>query len=145
MHAVDGVSLGVEAGRDARHRRRVRLGQERLDADGDGPHAGARTPTISGTARFEGRDLLTLPNEELRRIRGNDIAMIFQDPLSSLHPFYKVGAQLVEAIRDAPGRLEGAGARARRSSCSSWSASRTREGASTPTRTSSPAACASAR
>jgi peptide/nickel transport system ATP-binding protein len=55
--------------------------------------------TISGSARLDGRDLLTLPNEELRRIRGNEIAMIFQDPLSSLHPFYKVGTQLVEAIR----------------------------------------------
>ena len=47
---------------------------------------------------FGDKDLLTLPDEELRRIRGNDIAMIFQDPLSSLHPFYKVGAQLVEAV-----------------------------------------------
>src|SRR4051794_9354710 len=54
---------------------------------------------ISGEVLFEGRDLLDAPNEELRRIRGNDIAMIFQDPLSSLHPFYKVGAQLVEAIQ----------------------------------------------
>jgi len=54
---------------------------------------------ISGQVLFEGRDLLTASNEELRKIRGNDIAMIFQDPLSSLHPFYKVGTQLVEAIR----------------------------------------------
>ena len=48
---------------------------------------------------FEGRDLLTLSDDEMRSIRGNEIAMIFQDPLSSLHPFYKVGAQLIEAIR----------------------------------------------
>jgi peptide/nickel transport system ATP-binding protein len=54
---------------------------------------------ISGEVLFEGNDLLKASNEELRRIRGNDIAMIFQDPLSSLHPFYKVGAQIVEAIR----------------------------------------------
>jgi len=54
---------------------------------------------ISGQVLFEGRDLLTASNQELRRIRGSDIAMIFQDPLSSLHPFYKVGAQLIEAIR----------------------------------------------
>ena len=54
---------------------------------------------ISGQVLFEGRDLLQASNEELRRVRGNGIAMIFQDPLSSLHPFYKVGAQLVEAIR----------------------------------------------
>ena len=54
---------------------------------------------ISGRIEFEGRDLLTLDGEELRRIRGNQISMIFQDPLSSLHPFYKVGRQLVEAIQ----------------------------------------------
>ena len=46
-----------------------------------------------------GSDLLTASDDELREIRGNDIAMIFQDPLSSLHPFYKVGDQLVEAVR----------------------------------------------
>src|SRR3954451_1215111 len=54
---------------------------------------------ISGEVIFEGRDLLTAPDDDLRAIRGNDIAMIFQDPLSSLHPYYKVGWQLVEAIR----------------------------------------------
>src|SRR5439155_54507 len=53
---------------------------------------------ISGRILFEGRDLLALSEDELRKIRGNEIAMIFQDPLSSLHPFYKVGAQLVEVI-----------------------------------------------
>src|SRR5206468_2973031 len=58
-----------------------------------------RNSQISGTAMFEGRDLLTASDAELRNIRGNDIAMIFQDPLSSLHPFYKVGKQLVEAIQ----------------------------------------------
>jgi peptide/nickel transport system ATP-binding protein len=59
----------------------------------------ADNATISGAARLEGRDLLHLPDDELRKIRGNEIAMIFQDPLSSLHPFYRVGNQLVEAIR----------------------------------------------
>jgi peptide/nickel transport system ATP-binding protein len=54
---------------------------------------------ISGEVIFEGNDLLKADSHELRRIRGNEIAMIFQDPLSSLHPFYKVGSQLVEAIR----------------------------------------------
>jgi peptide/nickel transport system ATP-binding protein len=59
----------------------------------------SRNARISGQVLFEGRDLLTASDEEMRAIRGNDIAMIFQDPLSSLHPFYRVGAQLVEAIR----------------------------------------------
>ncbi|HEX5223744.1 MAG TPA: ABC transporter ATP-binding protein [Solirubrobacteraceae bacterium] len=54
---------------------------------------------ISGRILFEGRDLVTLSDAEMRKIRGNDIAMVFQDPLSSLHPFYKVGAQLIEAVR----------------------------------------------
>jgi oligopeptide/dipeptide ABC transporter ATP-binding protein len=44
-------------------------------------------------------DLVEMEGEELRAIRGNQISMIFQDPLSSLHPFYKVGRQLVEAIQ----------------------------------------------
>jgi peptide/nickel transport system ATP-binding protein len=54
---------------------------------------------ISGSIVFDGRDLLALSDDELRRLRGNEISMIFQDPLSSLHPFYKVGDQLVEAMR----------------------------------------------
>ena len=49
--------------------------------------------------------------------------MIFQDPLSSLHPFYKIGDQLVEAIRAHRDVVQGAGARPRASSCSAWSAS----------------------
>ena len=59
----------------------------------------SRNASITGSATFEGIDLLEASDSELRKIRGNDIAMIFQDPLSSLHPFYKVGWQLVEAIR----------------------------------------------
>jgi peptide/nickel transport system ATP-binding protein len=59
----------------------------------------ARNARISGEIMFEGKDLLQASDRDLRKIRGNEIAMIFQDPLSSLHPFYKVGAQLVEAIR----------------------------------------------
>lgn len=54
---------------------------------------------ISGTAEFEGRDLLTLSNEELRKVRGRAISMVFQDPLSSLHPQYTVGWQIMEQIQ----------------------------------------------
>jgi peptide/nickel transport system ATP-binding protein len=54
---------------------------------------------VSGEARLDGRDLLSLPEAEMRAIRGDRIAMIFQDPLSSLHPFYKVGRQLIEAVQ----------------------------------------------
>src|SRR4051812_41624214 len=58
----------------------------------------SRNARISGTVRFDGKDLLGASDDDLRRIRGNDIAMIFQDPLSSLHPFYKVGAQIAEGV-----------------------------------------------
>ena len=53
----------------------------------------------SGSVLFEGEDLLTLSPERLRRRRGKEISMIFQDPLSSLHPQYTVGWQIVEQIR----------------------------------------------
>jgi peptide/nickel transport system ATP-binding protein len=58
----------------------------------------ARNARISGTVRFDGKDLLGASEEDLRTIRGNEIAMIFQDPLSSLHPFYKVGMQIAEGV-----------------------------------------------
>jgi peptide/nickel transport system ATP-binding protein len=58
-----------------------------------------RGARISGSARFNGADLLTMSPGELNRIRGREIAMIFQDPLSSLHPYYRVGWQIVEMIR----------------------------------------------
>ncbi|MDQ6730645.1 MAG: ATP-binding cassette domain-containing protein, partial [Actinomycetota bacterium] len=49
----------------------------------------ARGSDISGKIIFEDQDLVTMSDDDLRAIRGNDVAMIFQDPLSSLHPFYK--------------------------------------------------------
>jgi peptide/nickel transport system ATP-binding protein len=59
----------------------------------------SRNARISGEVIFDGRDLLTASDHEMRDLRGDDIAMIFQDPLSSLHPFYRIGDQLVEAVR----------------------------------------------
>jgi peptide/nickel transport system ATP-binding protein len=54
---------------------------------------------VDGEAIFKGeRELLRASNEELRRIRGKEIAMIFQDPFACLHPLYRVGDQIVEAI-----------------------------------------------
>jgi peptide/nickel transport system ATP-binding protein len=53
---------------------------------------------IAGDVEFMGRDLLTLPPNELRKIRGKDIAMVFQDPFACLHPMYRVGAQIAEAV-----------------------------------------------
>ncbi len=54
---------------------------------------------IEGEIFFDGKDLLKIPSRDLEAIRGNDIAMIFQDPLTSLHPYYRVGWQLVEAVQ----------------------------------------------
>jgi peptide/nickel transport system ATP-binding protein len=59
----------------------------------------ARGGKVTGEAFFQGRDLLKLHPDAMRSIRGKQIAMIFQDPLSSLHPYYRVGAQIVEAIQ----------------------------------------------
>jgi ABC-type microcin C transport system duplicated ATPase subunit YejF len=53
---------------------------------------------ISGEVDFLGRNLLTLPAAELRKIRGKDIAMVFQDPFACLHPMYRVGWQIAEAV-----------------------------------------------
>ena len=58
-----------------------------------------RGATVTGQALYQGRDLLTMKDRDLQELRGNDIAMIFQDPLSSLHPHYTIGAQIVEVIR----------------------------------------------
>jgi peptide/nickel transport system ATP-binding protein len=97
VHAVDGISYQIQPGRT--------LGI--VGESGSGKTVGsltvmgltrARDTRISGRIMFEGSNLLELPPEQMRRIRGNQIAMVFQDPLSSLHPFYKIGFQLSEAI-----------------------------------------------
>src|SRR5579885_1940721 len=52
-----------------------------------------------GEVRFDGQDLLRLPESEIRQIRGRDIAMIFQDPMTSLNPVLTIEEQLVETIQ----------------------------------------------
>ena len=54
---------------------------------------------VGGEILFAGRDLLMLSNAEMRDVRGNDIAMIFQDPMTSLNPVFTVGEQIIEALR----------------------------------------------
>jgi peptide/nickel transport system ATP-binding protein len=96
--AVDGVSYSVEAGKS--------LGI--VGESGSGKSVAnltilgltrARNASFDGRVLFDGRDLLAMDDDELRKVRGEEIAMIFQDPLSSLHPFHRIGDQLVEAIR----------------------------------------------
>ena len=98
VHAVDGVSYAIKTGKTLGIVGESGSGKSVSALTMLGLTRGKRTD-VSGRILFEGRDLLTLPDEELREIRGDDIAMIFQDPLSSLHPFYKVGYQLMEAVQ----------------------------------------------
>src|SRR6266571_9579360 len=53
---------------------------------------------FEGQVLYKGRDIMKVPNDRMREIRGGDIAMIFQDPMTSLNPVYRVGEQIVEAI-----------------------------------------------
>ena len=54
---------------------------------------------VDGTILFEGKDMRKISDKELRKIRGNEISVIFQDPMTSLDPVFKVGSQMVELIR----------------------------------------------
>lgn len=54
---------------------------------------------VGGSIRFNGKELLDATEDEMRDLRGNDIAMIFQDPMTSLNPVFKVGEQIAEALR----------------------------------------------
>ncbi|MGH8866970.1 MAG: ABC transporter ATP-binding protein [Actinomycetes bacterium] len=68
---------------------------------------------VSGEALFEGQDLLTMPKRALRDIRGDEISMVFQDPMTSLNPVFKVGKQIAEALRAHDTSLDADKARAR--------------------------------
>ena len=97
VHAVDGVSFTVEAGQT--------LGI--VGESGSGKSVtcltimglnNKRNTMVSGQALWKGEDLLTMNPRRFRDLRGNEIAMIFQDPMTSLNPVHKIGAQLTEAI-----------------------------------------------
>ena len=98
VHAVNGVSFKLErgetlgivgesgCGKSVTSQSIMRLYDEKEEV------------SYSGTVRFEGENLMEIPYKEMDKIRGNRIAMIFQDALSSLNPVYTVGNQVVEAI-----------------------------------------------
>jgi oligopeptide/dipeptide ABC transporter ATP-binding protein len=110
VQAVRGVSFQVDAGQTLGIVGESGSGKSVSTQTIMGLTRGAR---ISGRAVFEGQDLLTLDREEMRTIRGAKIGMIFQDPLSSLHPYYKVGWQIVEMIREHDRQVSKAQAHAR--------------------------------
>lgn len=96
VEAVRGVSFSVE--------RRKTLGIVGESGSGKSVATQAvagltRGASISGKAIFEGQDLLKMSAADLRAIRGPGLGMIFQNPLSSLHPFYRIGWQIAEMIR----------------------------------------------
>jgi len=62
-----------------------------------------RNATITGSARFDGRELVGMSTQQLRNVRGNDISVIFQEPMTSLDPSFTVGNQLMEAYRNHKG------------------------------------------
>jgi peptide/nickel transport system ATP-binding protein len=96
--AVDGVSFSIEKGQTLAIVGESGSGKSVtcLSIMGLNPRQNTLT---SGQALWKGRDLLSLPSEELRKIRGDEIAMIFQDPMTSLNPVHKIGHQLAEAVR----------------------------------------------
>ena len=58
-----------------------------------------RSATVTGSVKFDGHELVGENPEEVRKLRGLRMAMIFQDPLSALHPYYTIGSQLIEAVK----------------------------------------------
>lgn len=97
VHAVDGVSLQVAAGETVGLVGESGCGKSvtSLAVMGLLPKRGVQ---VSGGVTFDGRDLLTLGDEEMRALRGRDIAMVFQDPMSSLNPVVPIGRQVTEVL-----------------------------------------------
>ncbi len=98
VQAVDGVSFGVEPGEVL-----AIVGES-----GSGKSVTAQTiigltrspnSRIEGSVRLGGEELLEAGDEELRRVRGERVGMVFQDPMTSFNPVYRIGAQIIEAIR----------------------------------------------
>ena len=96
VHAVKNVSFDVQEGEFFGIVGESGSGKSVLVQSAMGLIPAAKT---SGEVRFRGENLLTLGAEQLRRKRGKEISMVFQDPLSSLHPQYTIGWQIVEQIQ----------------------------------------------
>jgi peptide/nickel transport system ATP-binding protein len=98
VKAVDGVSFSVDAGQTLGIVGESGSGKSVTCLTIMGLNAKRNTAT-SGQALFKGEDLLKMRGDRLRRIRGNDMAMIFQDPMTSLNPVHSIGKQLAEAVQ----------------------------------------------
>ena len=143
VNAVDGLSFQVDRGHTLGIVGESGSGKSVTSLGILGLHEGTNA-LISGEIWLDGEELVSAMPARIRQLRGSKMAMIFQDPLSSMHPYYTVGDQIIEAYRihndvsktaarkHAIDRLDRVGIRRR--PCG-WTA----------TRTSSPAGCGSAR
>src|ERR687886_609944 len=97
VKAVDGVSFAIEKGQTLGIVGESGCGKSVTCLSIMGLNS-RRNTISSGQALFKDEDLLAMSQRRLREIRGNDIAMIFQDPMTSLNPVHRIGDQLVEAV-----------------------------------------------
>ena len=95
--AVDGVSFEVDAGKTLAIVGESGCGKSVTSLSIMG--LVAAPGRVQGSIRFDGRELVGLPAKDLRALRGNAMAMIFQEPMSSLNPAFTIGAQIVEGLR----------------------------------------------
>ena len=98
VKAVDGLSFDLERGRTLGIVGESGSGKSVTSMAIMGLHRGAGTE-ITGEIRLEGENLVDAKPDRVRQLRGSKMAMIFQDPLSALHPYYTVGTQITEAYR----------------------------------------------
>jgi peptide/nickel transport system ATP-binding protein len=98
VNAVDGVSFSVEKNQTLAIVGESGSGKS-VTAQAVMGLINRKSATITGEVFLDGEELVSASKEQVRSLRGKRMAMIFQDPLSSLHPFYSIGRQLVEAIR----------------------------------------------
>jgi peptide/nickel transport system ATP-binding protein len=98
VRSVDGLSFSVERGKTLGIVGESGSGKSVTSLGVLGLHKGGRA-RISGEIWLDGEELIGASAEHVRKLRGKKMAMIFQDPLSSMHPFYTVGHQIIEAYR----------------------------------------------
>jgi peptide/nickel transport system ATP-binding protein len=98
VKSVDGLSFSVERGKTLGIVGESGSGKSVTSMSVMGLHK-AGAAKISGQILLDGQDLVVASREEVRQLRGKRMAMIFQDPLSAMHPYYSVGNQIIEAYR----------------------------------------------